>query len=137
MNTDHDDLKRLAGAWRLIDFAGDDYAMRTRGAHSTGLVIYDPTGVMSLQIMPDMSIRSAFAAKEPTPDEAKSAFTGYQAYFGTYSVDPEKRLSPIISKAISIRVRSTPERALRVSGTGQTRSAHQLAHADMAARANH
>ncbi len=55
------------------------------------MVIYDPTGVMSLQIMPDMSIRSAFAAKEPTAEEARSAFTGYQAYFGTYSVDPERK----------------------------------------------
>ena len=91
MKTDHDDIKRLAGAWRLVAFSGDDYAMRTRGARPTGMVIYDPTGVMSLQIMPDMSIRSAFAAKEPTAEEARSAFTGYQAYFGTYSVDPERK----------------------------------------------
>lgn len=53
-----------------------------------GMVIYDATGVMSLQIMPDVSIRRAFAAKQPTAEEAKAAFTGYQAYFGTYSVDP-------------------------------------------------
>jgi hypothetical protein len=84
----NNETKQLIGAWRLIDFSGDDYAMRTRGARPSGLVIYDATGVMSLQIMPDVSIRKAFAAKEPTADEAKSAFTGYQAYFGTYSVDP-------------------------------------------------
>jgi hypothetical protein len=52
------------------------------------MVIYDATGVMSLQIMPDVAIRRAFAAKEPTAEEARAAFTGYQAYFGTYSVDP-------------------------------------------------
>lgn len=87
MNTSDTDIRRLAGAWRLVGFSGDEYAMRTRGQNSTGLVIYDPTGVMSLQIMPDVALRSTFAAKEPTPAEAKMAFSGYQAYFGTYSVD--------------------------------------------------
>jgi hypothetical protein len=91
MNQTNSETKQLIGAWRLVDFSGDDYAMRTRGPRPTGLVIYDATGVMSLQIMPDVSIRTAFAAKEPTADEAKSAFTGYQAYFGTYSVDPIAR----------------------------------------------
>lgn len=81
------DLERLVGAWRLVGFSGDDYAMRTRGKNSTGLVIYHRTGVMSLQIMPDVAIRTPFVAKEPTLEEAKNAFTGYQAYFGTYSVD--------------------------------------------------
>jgi hypothetical protein len=87
MTTTDNDIKQLVGAWRLTGFSGDDYAMRTRGSNSSGMVIYDATGVMSLQIMPDVAIRSPFAAKEPTPEEAKKAFTGYQAYFGTYSVD--------------------------------------------------
>ena len=82
-----DDARQLIGAWRLVEFSGDDYAMSTRGPRPSGLVIYHPTGAMSLQIMPDVAIRQAFASKEPTPDEAKRAFTGYQAYFGTYSVD--------------------------------------------------
>ena len=88
MTTMDSESRQLIGAWRLVDFSGDDYAMRTRGAKPTGMVIYDATGVMSLQIMPDVSIRTAFAAKEPTAEEARAAFTGYQAYFGTYSVDP-------------------------------------------------
>jgi hypothetical protein len=83
--------RQLIGAWRLVAFSGDDNAMRTRGLRPTGLVIYHSSGVMSLQIMPDAAIRQAFAAKEPTPDEAKHAFTGYQAYFGTYSVDVATR----------------------------------------------
>jgi hypothetical protein len=88
MTTMDSESRQLIGAWRLVDFSGDDYAMRTRGPKPTGMVIYDATGVMSLQIMPDVSIRTAFAAKEPTAEEARAAFTGYQAYFGTYSVDP-------------------------------------------------
>jgi hypothetical protein len=83
--------RQLIGAWRLVDFSGDDHAMRTRGPKPTGMVIYDATGVMSLQIMPDIAIRKAFAAKEPTAEEARAAFTGYQAYFGTYSVDTRAR----------------------------------------------
>lgn len=85
----HSDIEKLVGAWRLVAFSGDEYALRTRGPNSTGMVIYHATGVMSLQIMPDVTLRSSFAAKEPTPEEAKQAFTGYQAYFGTYSVDAE------------------------------------------------
>lgn len=88
MTTMDRETQQLIGAWRLVDFSGDDYATRTRGPRPTGMVIYDATGVMSLQIMPDVAIRTAFGAKEPTADEAKAAFTGYQAYFGTYSVDP-------------------------------------------------
>lgn len=91
MNIPNDDIERLTGAWRLVDFSGDEYAMRTRGENSTGMVIYDATGVMSLQIMPDTTLRPAFAAKEPTQQEAMTAFTGYQAYFGTYSVDPKAK----------------------------------------------
>ena len=88
MTTTDTESRQLIGAWRLVDFSGDDYAMRTRGPKPTGMVIYDATGVMSLQIMPDVALRTAFATKEPTAEEAKAAFTGYQAYFGRYSVDP-------------------------------------------------
>jgi len=48
MTTMDSESRQLIGAWRLVDFSGDDYAMRTRGPKPTGMVIYDATGVMSL-----------------------------------------------------------------------------------------
>jgi hypothetical protein len=49
-------------------------------------MIYDNLGNMAVQVMP-MRERQKFAAAQPTPDEAKTAITGYLAYFGTYTVD--------------------------------------------------
>ena len=51
-----------------------------------GLIYYDETGHMAVQIMPDR-LRPKYAGAEPTPDEAKAAITGYTAYFGTYTID--------------------------------------------------
>jgi hypothetical protein len=54
------------------------------------MIGYDSTGHMAVQIMPDRS-RPKFAGSAPTPEEAKSALTGYIAYFGTFTVDEKAR----------------------------------------------
>ncbi len=40
--------------------------------------------------MPDRA-RPKYAGRQPTPDEAKAAITGYIAYFGTFTVDEKAR----------------------------------------------
>ncbi|MGA7772979.1 MAG: lipocalin-like domain-containing protein, partial [Pseudolabrys sp.] len=57
-----------------------------RGRHPTGFIVYDRSGNMAVQIMPDRN-RPKYAGAQPTPEEAKAALTGYTAYFGTYTVD--------------------------------------------------
>jgi len=69
-----DDTKRFIGTWRIVS------------DNSIGLMIYDAFGNMAAQVMP-LRTRPKYAGTEPTPDEAKSAITGYLAYFGTYTVD--------------------------------------------------
>ena len=80
------DAKRFIGTWRLVSITRDGKPDPNRGEHPTGLIYYDGTGRMAVQIMPDRA-RPKFAGPQPTPDEARAALIGYTAYFGTYSVD--------------------------------------------------
>jgi len=58
------------------------------GEKPVGIITYQPNGLMAVQIMKDP--KPEFAGKSrlsATPDELKSAFFGYYAYWGTYSVN--------------------------------------------------
>jgi hypothetical protein len=57
-----------------------------RVSSPTGYIVYDASGIMTVQIMPALP-RPKYAGTEPTPDEAKAALNGYTAYFGTWTVD--------------------------------------------------
>jgi hypothetical protein len=77
-----DIVQRFIGTWRLVSIEADP----RRGPHPIGVISYDATGHMAVQIMPDAQ-RPKFAGTVPTPEEAKAALIGYTAYFGTYSID--------------------------------------------------
>lgn len=58
------------------------------GEHPVGVLTYDSKGRMSAQLM--RRNRPAFRSADlfrGTPDEIKTAFEGFIAYFGTYTVD--------------------------------------------------
>src|SRR5437660_1372825 len=57
-----EDAKRFVGSWRYISDTG------------TGIMIYDNVGNMAAQVMPNRP-RAKFAGPQPTPEEAKDAFT--------------------------------------------------------------
>ena len=81
-NVSQDEIaKRFIGMWRLVSAPTP-----ARGQNPTGFIIYDKSGNMAAQIMPDRP-RPKFTATQPTPEEAKEALNGYTAYFGTYTVD--------------------------------------------------
>lgn len=89
------DAKRLIGTWKLIGYdSSDAESQQVRGAKPNGLIYYDNTGHMAVQISPDRARRKftgpvsgIFTGPRPTADEALDAVMGYGAYFGTYSVD--------------------------------------------------
>ncbi|MBN1366358.1 MAG: lipocalin-like domain-containing protein [Dehalococcoidales bacterium] len=87
---------RFIGAWKLItaEFRSTDGKVNYLwGKNAAGLIIYSAGGNVSAQIMnPD---RPKFASRDNlkgTPEEAKAAFDGYQAYFGTFEVDEKEKL---------------------------------------------
>jgi hypothetical protein len=80
--------KRFVGMWRLVSAPSP-----THGQNPTGFIIYDKSGNMAAQIMPDRP-RPKFAGTQPTPEEAKEALIGYTAYFGTYTVDATAKITP-------------------------------------------
>ena len=76
-----DIAQRFIGTWRLASI--DDPA---RGPHPIGILMYDMTGHMAVQVIPDIP-RARFSGTVPTPEEARAALAGYTAYFGTYSIN--------------------------------------------------
>lgn len=88
---------RLIGAWRLISVetkrANGEIIHPFYGQHPEGLLIYDRSGWMSVEIVsdpkpavPKVSSREAFL--RATPAEKEKAIDGFYAYYGTWSVDP-------------------------------------------------
>jgi hypothetical protein len=77
--------QRLHGAWRYLGSMTDGKPTPGRGANPKGIIYYDPSGTMVVQVAPDKERGKAGSA--PTPDEAQAALAGYVAYFGTYTVD--------------------------------------------------
>ena len=74
---------RLVGAWKLVALEGPGGA----GPRVTGLLVYTPTGHMSLQMMFGTPARFASDDKSrATPEEIRAAFDAYAAYFGGFSV---------------------------------------------------
>lgn len=84
---------RLVGTWRLLSFveerpSGQLLPSGRYGPNVDGLIVYDKAGNMAAQLVnPDRPRFAAENATRGTPEEVKAAFDGYNAYFGTYTVD--------------------------------------------------
>jgi hypothetical protein len=87
---------QLVGAWRLISVEtvrpSGEIIYPFYGPHPQGLLMYDSSGWMSVQIVsdpkptaPTTSSREEFN-KAPQSEKA-AAIDGYYAYFGTWTVD--------------------------------------------------
>ena len=86
--TADDVAKRFVGMWSLVSITTNGQVNPDRGPHPSGFIVYDRSGNMAVQIMPDRN-RPKYAGAQPTPDEAKAALIGYTAYFGAYTVDAQ------------------------------------------------
>jgi hypothetical protein len=86
----------LAGSWRLVSVEtirpSGEVIYPFYGRHPEGLLIYDRSGWMSVQIMsdpkptvPTTSSREKFL--QAPPAEKAVAIDGFYAYYGTWSVD--------------------------------------------------
>jgi len=99
------DITELIGAWKLIaaEFRRSDGKITYPwGNPPAGQIIYTAGGRMSAQIM-DPS-RPKFIARDHmkgTDNEVRTAFEGYQAYYGTYDInEKEKTISHLVEGSV-------------------------------------
>jgi hypothetical protein len=86
-----DDAKRFVGSWRLVSIDSDGERNPMWGPKPIGVIYYDASGNMAVQIMPDRERPSWKQNESPSPEQAVVALSGYVAYFGTYTVDEKAR----------------------------------------------
>lgn len=86
-------MKRFIGAWRLValeEDGPDGEPIYPYGKDAAGLLVYDASGRMSVQIMrKDRTPLSSADWKNVRADEIKEAIGGFTAFFGSYEVDEE------------------------------------------------
>jgi hypothetical protein len=84
-------MKEFIGAWRLVsveDRKPDGSLTSPYGEHPVGLLLYDETGRMSVQIMRgDRHHLSSNDWDEIPAEEIKLAIEGFTAFFGTYEIN--------------------------------------------------
>ena len=84
-------MKRFSGAWRLVRFEEDKpdgEVVYPYGKDALGLLIYDSSGRMSVQIM--KRDRAPFASTDwqrVPAEEVKKTIQDFTAFFGTYEVE--------------------------------------------------
>ena len=66
---------RFHGAWRYAGTMIDGQFRTDRGGAPVGIIIYDPSGHMSVQIMPDREQRKT------------APVSSFLSYFGSYTID--------------------------------------------------
>ena len=79
---------KLPGAWRLVSIEGNSPVRNVAYDHPTGIIMYDRSGWMSVQIAVQ-GHRKPFAKgmSAGTLEEKAAAFDSYFSYYGTYTVD--------------------------------------------------
>jgi hypothetical protein len=83
-----DVAQKLVGAWRLVSVEGTDPTFHFAFDHPTGVIIYDRSGWMSVQI--DIKGTRKPFVNGPvggTDEEKVHAFDNYFAYYGAYTLD--------------------------------------------------
>src|SRR6266851_544482 len=80
--------KKFVGAWRLVAVEGSFPISRLGFDHPTGLIIYDQSGWMGVQIALKGTPKPfANGSSSGTIEEKAAAFDNYAAYYGTYRLD--------------------------------------------------
>lgn len=91
--------EKLTGAWKLVSIetvrANGEVIYPFYGKHPQGLIMYDQSGWMSVQMVSDPAPTVPMADSrqdfKAAPDKEKAAAAeGYYAYYGTWIVDPSK-----------------------------------------------
>jgi hypothetical protein len=84
----------LVGTWRLVSYEDkppSGPSLYPYGQEPKGILMYDDSGHMSIQIMrmPHPKVASGDDSRV-TPEEKLALYDAYVAYFGRYTVDSDK-----------------------------------------------
>lgn len=118
----------IVGTWRLIiyedhpDHRPIEYPF---GKNPVGLLIYDKTGHLAIQIMKTPHPKVASGDDEKITSEEKIALLdSYVAYFGTYSVDWKRHIvtHKVEADLYDVFVGTTQERPFELKGNRLTLS---------------
>jgi hypothetical protein len=89
-------MNEFIGAWRLVsvqDRKPDGSLTNPYGERPVGLLLYDETGTMSVQIMrADRRHLSSDDWDDTPAEEIKSAIEGFTAFFGTYEINEAEKV---------------------------------------------
>lgn len=84
-------MNPFIGTWKLVaveDRQPDGAIVRPYGENPAGLLIYDASGYMAVQIMRrERQALSSDDWAQVAPEEIKNTVEGFTAFFGTYQVD--------------------------------------------------
>ena len=75
--------KKLVGSWKLVS------SERVFNQSQTGIIMYDNTGHMSVQIFAQSRPAFPNGRARATDKEKATAYETYTAYYGTYTIEPE------------------------------------------------
>lgn len=87
-------MQNFLGAWRLVSFEEaqpDGHISHPYGERPAGLLIYDASGHMSVQIMRRDRPQTSSDPNNISADELNSVLEGFTAFFGTYEIDEAER----------------------------------------------
>jgi len=119
--------ERLVGRWTLVSFeaVSDGATEHPFGPDAVGELRYDESRRMAVQVMKQG--RPRFASNEQrdgTVAEVADAFTGYGAYYGTYSVDEQAAVVThhVAASLFPNRVGTDQRRDVRIEGDRLTLS---------------
>jgi hypothetical protein len=84
----------IVGTWKVVTYEDRTEGQPVKyqfGEKPRGLLMYDATGHMSIQLMKVPHPKVAARAEEQvTPQEKIALYDAYTAYFGTYTVDAKR-----------------------------------------------
>ncbi len=84
----------LIGTWSLVSI--EDHrapsVLFALGPNPRGIIIYTATGEMAVQIARDPQSKFSSGYERAKPEEIKTAYEGYYAYFGKYDVDFDRKI---------------------------------------------
>jgi hypothetical protein len=85
---------QLIGTWHLRSFEGqssDGEVRNILGTEPVGMLTYDPKGYVLVVLMrPDRLLFASDDRLGGTDQEVRAAFEGFEAYCGTFTLDPEQ-----------------------------------------------